>query len=204
MGRRRLELEGPQGPKPRNVRLPKGVDPTSPAAQTVLLESFEYFLQGRVPTVYDVRGFAKMQGVKQAVVYALLGEVLSRSGTDVARSIALDIMAQGNVLRNQVATPKTTRKWCDVSRVQVAMISAVASFQRAGQKEEEIKDLLSHLSLDELRTLAQQKSQDATAEVSVEGPSSALQATVPTTPTDVPQPSPAQGGRDDNSDHPLL
>ena len=200
MGRRRLELEGPQGPKPRNVRLPKGVDPTSPAAQTVLLESFEYFLQGRVPTVYDVRGFAKMQGVKQAVVYALLGEVLSRSGTDVARSIALDIMAQGNVLRNQVATPKTVRHWCDISRVQVAMISAVASFQRAGQKEEEIKDLLSHLSLDELRALADPTSQDVSAEVSVEGPSAA----VPTTPPDVAQPSPAQGGGDDKSDHPLL
>jgi hypothetical protein len=185
VGRRRLELEGPQGPKPRNVRLPKGVDPSSPAAQTVLLESFEYFLQGRVPTVYDVRGFAKMQGVPQTRVYALLGEVLSRSGTDVARSIALDIMAQGSVLRNQVATPKTTRKWCDVSRVQVAMISAVASFQRAGQKEEEIGDLLSHLSLDELRALAQGKAQDASAEVrlAAEPPDATV---VPTEPSDPP------------------
>ena len=168
MTRRRLELEGTDRPKPRNVRLPKGVDPNSPEAQTVLLESFEYFLQGRVPTVYDIRGFAKMQGVKQATVYALLGEVLSRSGADVARSIALDIMAQGNVLRNQVATPKTTRAWCDVSRVQIGMISAVATFQRAGQKEEEIKDLLSHLSLEELRALAQPTEQAVCAEVNVE------------------------------------
>ena len=33
------------------------------------------------------------------------------------------------------------------------MISAVASFQRAGQKEEEMGDLLSHLSLEELRAI---------------------------------------------------